>query len=128
MSSFKVRDLVQIKESLSQLLNSRLSVKTSYRIVKFSKRVIKELDDVEKARIEYINANGVKNAKGEMEVPPEKVAEFREQMDEVLDEVVDIPVMKVNVGELEGSALTVGDIANLDFLIQEGEETNGAHA
>jgi hypothetical protein len=120
LGKFKIRDLKAIETSLSKLLDSRLPVKTSYRLTKFSKKIMKELGDLEKARLKFINDFGVKNGKGETEVGPERMGDFRKQMDALLDEEVELPVMKVPLADLEGSLLTAADIANLEFIIEGG--------
>ena len=118
MERFTIRQLKEIEPSLSRLLDAKLDIKVSYRITKFTKKVLKELMDVERARQKYVQDHGIV-IDGRRQVPPLGVEEFQKAMDALLDEEVEIPVMKVKLEELAPGNLTVADVANLDFIIED---------
>jgi hypothetical protein len=119
---FKVRDLLMVRPSLEALLNARLkSVRAAYRISKLMKKVIKELDDFEEARSRFVTDHGTKDAEGryQIEKTSPEFDKFVAAMDALMNETVEIQVMKVSLKDLEGAALTAAEIINLDFLIQD---------
>lgn len=122
MVTFTLKQLTDIQGSLVALLAAKLDVRTSYRLTKFSKKVKAELTDLEEARQKLVKEMGEMDPDrndGNLRVKPALLQEFNERMEEIKKEEVEIPVMKVKLADIEKANMSVIDIANLDFMIEE---------
>lgn len=115
----KLKELNDIKGSIARLLVApNISAKVAYRATKFSKKLAKEIDDLEEQRVALVRKYGVEE-NGNYRVPPSRLPEFEAEFNQLLEEEVEIPVLRISVDELEKAGLTMLDFANLDFLIEE---------
>lgn len=118
--TLSLKELVDIRDSLGRLLNAPLKIRASYRATKFSKKIVKELEDLDKARKELIIRYGERmDADGNFKVKKENTEAFQKEYDSLLEETVELPVMKLTLEEIEVAGLTMLDVANLEFMIEE---------
>jgi hypothetical protein len=121
--TFTLKELQSINSSINALLNCKLPARESYRVTKLSKKLIAEQNHLFDARETLIKKYGEPNGAGGLKVKDENVLMFNNELDELLKESVEFPVMKIKLSVIEKYDLTVADIANLDFMIEEDAPT-----
>lgn len=121
MVTFTLKQLQDIQVSLIHLLEAKLEVRISYRLTKFSKKIKDELTDLEEHRQKLVRKYGEPDPKDDssLRVKPALNDAFKADMDVILAESVEIPVTKVSLADIEKASLSVIDVANLDFMIEE---------
>ena len=124
-----------MKVKLSKLWNSQkalgalnvikdLPIKTSYWIGKNTKKISREVTEIEEKRKELVKKYGVENDKKETSVPQEKMEEFSKEFYDLLDTEIDVDLRIFNIDEFTGkSGLTGQDMLQIDFLFEEVKET-----
>ncbi len=115
----QVRDM---SKSIGVLLNAKLPIATSYRVLKMAKRLNDELKTAEKVRSRLVDKYGEAQPDGSTTVPAAKLASFRAEYDELIAETTTIEVIPLKLSELEGAGLALIDLINLEFLIDPSQE------
>ena len=105
--------------SLNALLQSKLPIRASYRISKLSKKIAAEQKHLIDARNDLVKKHGEEDERGNYSVQPSAIKAFTQEWDALMKETVEFPIMKVTLEEIKDAQLMVGDVANLDFLIEE---------
>jgi hypothetical protein len=128
---FKLKEIFEIRDSLIKLLNMELSAKINFRLAKVTRALKTELQDLETERQKLVEKYGEKDEAGNITVT-KQLKEFNTEWEKVLEEEVDILIVKVPLEELDGNVyidsqgtkrkLTMIDVANLEFLITEAHE------
>lgn len=123
-----IKELIDGREAINLLLNKRLRAKTAYKVSKASRYIDYALRDFEPIRSQTRDKYGtvVGNTmmwKGETEEDRKiNEASFREELDELMREQVEIPITPINPDEL-GQQETFEPMIffMLDFLFEEQE-------
>lgn len=119
-----VKHLDEIKQTLSKLLTaSGIPVRVAYRATKFSKFVQKEVTELEEQRLALVRKYGKEDGHGGVRVMPDQEEAFKLDYEQVLEEEVELPEIKIKVDDLANAGLTMLDIANLDFMLVEVDPT-----
>lgn len=120
----QLKELNKVKNSLAKLITAEdIPARAAYRATKFSKKVVAEIDAMEEARVALVKKYGVDDGSGRFNVLPENDKKFQEELDVLFSEEVELPDVKIAVGDLEKVKLAMLDYANLDFLIVETDPT-----
>lgn len=120
----KLSELNKIKVSLSKLITAEgIPARAAYRATKFSKKIVAEIEAMEESRIALVKKYGAEGEGGRYEVKPENDEKFKAELDELFAEEVELPEVKIAVGDLEKVNLTMLDYANLEFMIVEVDPT-----
>lgn len=112
-------------DSLVKLANvHNLKAKVGYKVGKMVRAISKEVDAVGKARNTLFEKYGAKtlNEEGQeiLQVPPERIAEFQDELEELLQEPIELPHDKLKLSYLEAAhGLTPLDFIKLDYLIED---------
>lgn len=129
VKKFTLKELKDIQDSLARILDARLPARVGYRMTKFSKRVIEELQDMINARDKIIKKLGERKEDGNWKVKPENLAKFQDELEELWKEEIELPFMKIKISEIENvrddrgqPVLSMLDIANLEFMIEDPPE------
>lgn len=112
-------------ESLTRLANvQNLRSRVSYKIGKIVLGISKEVDAVGKVRESLFAKYGAKTLSEDgqeiLQVPPEKLDEFRSELEELLQETIELPYDKIKLSYIEAAhGLTPLDFIKLDYLIED---------
>jgi hypothetical protein len=119
-----IRQLLSGYEVLGKLATANLPVVTSYRLNKLFRRIPGELEEYERARISLVEKYAEVPVEPEDEskirkVAPENQEKFREELDLVLDEVVEIPFTLVKPEDLGKFEISPIELQLVDFIFAE---------
>lgn len=116
---FTLKQLNEVWPSVEKLMQSKLDVVVSFRIKGFSKAITVEMRDFIEARDKLIKQYGKPVEGTRFQVITENAIAYGAAIDDLLKQETDeIPSAKLTLEEVKNSELTVGDIANLDFLFE----------
>ena len=120
-----LKELNDIKSSLAKLITAQgVPARVCYRDSKFTKKVAKEIETLEEARLVIVKKYaGPADPQGNISVLPENTVRFKDEFDALLKEEVELPDVQVAIGDLENAGLTMLDFANLDFAIVDVDPT-----
>ena len=129
----KLKTLLNARESLSILNHTKgLGVVTAYRIMKNVDTVEKELKYYDKKNLELCEKYGVRDDKarlivenGVCNIKIECAEQFREEEKELkklLDETVEISIVKIDIEALDKAGLAPAQLAAIEFMLNIKEE------
>lgn len=120
---FKLGELRRMGPSLTRLSDKELPIGVSYRLSKFLTKVSSELVAVEKERVKLIQRFGNMDPdRQKIEVPPDKITDFRQAFDALLMEEVDIDVTPMETKELGDIVISPQDLMFLEKIISVSQE------
>ena len=100
----------------------KFPIKINFYLQKNLNTLIALAKEIEKQRIEIIQEYGVENKETQkIEVPPEKIPEATEKMNELFDLTQEVQIYKVNLDAFGDMSLTAGQMQALMFMINEEE-------
>lgn len=117
----------QFIEAFSRLANSTMSVKVAYVVTKIARAIADETKDMETVWRKIIEEFAVKgedgkiapDEKGNVNLIPEKLEDFRVKADEFHKIIFDAKGRCLQISELEGINLSPSDVMALEGLIVE---------
>lgn len=118
----KIADILNKEKSLAEVLTKEVPVKAGYRLGRNLNKINSELRDYNNKRNELIKKYGEKNKKGDIEVKQggEQWDNFSKDLGQLLDEEIEVDLMKVNLEMLGDIKIKSTDMAHLvDFIIEE---------
>lgn len=121
----KLKQLIeQIAPSISHIAQVKLPVKVAYRLAKNIRLLQPELDAFNEARTKLVTKYGTPESDGvNFRLDGENGAAFAKDINSLLDEDVNIALMRINLDELGSIDLEAGHIANLmDVIIYDVEQ------
>lgn len=124
MPQFTGKEFSQIAGSISALLGARLDVYAAFKIRKFAKAAMEELRELEETRLKLIKQYGEIMPDGEnFKVSPERKEQFDAEWEKILSEEIVLPNVEppIKVRDLEKANMSVIDIVNLDFLLDQDD-------
>lgn len=119
----KLGKLKQAEESLKKILNADLPIQEAYKLSRMVARVSEELTAAEKMRVDLvIKKYGTQKEDKTWFIQPEKLEEFYNEYNKLLETEVDVPIVKIKMETLNGTKLSPIDLHNLDFIFEEEQE------
>ena len=89
----KLGDIVKAQNSYEELMRTKMPPKAAYWLMKAGRVIDREIETFMKTRDRLIKEIGTHDEeKDTYTVPPEKQAEFTEQMDELLEQELDVNI------------------------------------
>lgn len=121
--SFKVSDLLLMRDSLQNLMDQPIPVRATFAAKKMLKRFGEELDAFQQAHNDLLKKHGEPDKEGgtRYTVPPENLERFRAEVQQLMDVEVTIPITRFKLRDLENTRLKARDVVVLEELI-EGED------
>lgn len=122
------RELLNKVQVLSVLSNKQLPVKVSYALAKNINSINKELKIYEEEKLKIAKECSLKDESGNPKIDnnqyvliEDKKEVFSEQVNELLDIEIDLPIRQVNVNELLNSSVefSPAELMELDFMLVE---------
>jgi len=120
----KLRDVADpdVRASLTNLVQVKLPAKVAHKLAKFAKQINAEFQDFNTTRDEIIRKIGVEDKeKSVIQVPPEKMDDFKREITELLEEEISVDFEPIHVNVLGDAILTPADLANLSFMFIDNE-------
>jgi hypothetical protein len=123
--NMKLKILVESLEAIKVIANQKLPVTTAYKLSLFLKKVDPELTTWETKKNELIKELGNKQVDekgketGNFVVAPEKVKEFTEKIDAILNEKITIVIPEIKLKDLGDLKIEPRYLAGLDWMIKE---------
>lgn len=127
MPVIKVKQLLNIAGTINALMGAKVEVHTAFKLRKFIAEAVTELQAIDEARQNLVKKYGeiLPNSGGQFRVKDEHAEEFSKEWEKLVSEDVVLPNIVIRVSSLEKASLTMGDIANLDFILDQ-EDTGEA--
>ena len=114
-----LKELQVISGAINEFLASKPSAKVSYRLSKLLKRLVAEQSHTNEERDKLFHKYGTIQDDGSLKLSKATIPLFNEELDALMAEEVEFPVMKIKLSELDGLGLTAGAVAHLLFMIEE---------
>lgn len=122
MMKIKLREIIDMQNSLGVLVQLKVPAKVAFKLGKAAKQVNVEFQDFNKAREDLIMRLGTKNEDKQLiEVPPEKIEEFRREIQSLLEEDVSLDFEPISLDCLGEATLSAADMANLSPFFTDSE-------
>jgi hypothetical protein len=98
-----------------------LPIKTSYWLGIRTKKLMKEIEEIESKRLELVRKYGVlESGTKNMSVPEDRMNEFVKEFNDLLATEVELDIQKFNISDFEGNSTISGeDMVLLSFLFNE---------
>jgi hypothetical protein len=127
MKKITLKDIKDAEQSISQIVSAKVDFKLAYRINKIMSKLIVQMEEIEKMRIEIIEKYAAPekdkdgNLTGRKQVPPEKHQAFNKEFIDYLQQPSDIEIEQIPYEMLETSGIKVSstDILALEKFIAE---------
>lgn len=116
----KLGDIVEAAQVIRELTEVRVPAKVAYRISVAADRIMRHAQRAEKVRADMITSYGTKQEDGNYMVPPEKVEEFRDELNALYDEEVELNLVPINVDALGEVMISPLTMYKLGFLWETG--------
>ena len=118
---FTVKELVDMNQALSNVLQKPLPIKIAYRLSRFGKRVMDELVVFEEIRVKLVEKKGEKNDKTGMFsiTDPIKRQEFQAEIEKILQEKVEIEFEVIDIDDLGDMKISASELMALAKVIYE---------
>ena len=103
----------------------KLPIKVNFYLQKNQTELLSLAQEIEKQRIEIIQELGIqKEGADQIEVPPEKIPEATEKINDLFDLTQEVKIYKVNLDAFGDIELTAGQMQALLFMIDDEEGDN----
>lgn len=113
----KIQDIVAAAPTIQKLSGISLPVKVSYNIARNLKKIQRELEPFEKARIELVRKHGNEDEEGKLVVKEENMQEFYKEMTELLEEEIEIDIRSIDIEGLAKIELSPTEMQLIDFML-----------
>jgi hypothetical protein len=101
----QLRQIVSSWESVNKLAQCELPPSAALRFARFVRAALPEFEAFEKHRKELIERLGAANERGDIVVPPEKMGQFEQDINAMLDQVLTLPdpqLTEADVADVKG--------------------------
>ena len=105
----KLKEIIDARDALMTLSQQKLDIKTAYNVSKLLRKINPELEELTKVRQDVIN----RLAPPGTEITPDVNQSIIQELNVVLEEVVDIPVNKIDLSG-KNLELTPREVMTLD--------------
>lgn len=115
----EIRALVAMKDALQKLAGCDLPIAVSYELQKTIQIYNKEIDIYSKQKAKIVNKY-VEVKDGKRFIPPEKLAEYTKEAEQLLDIKVNFPVKKIKISLLQANNVKMSslDLMNLEPILE----------
>jgi len=111
-------DIRLMKDPMIKLLDEPLPIKIAWKLTKLVKVFDKELGEIEEFRVNLIKKMGVSGEDGSIKVPDDKMEEFIEEFNELLQNEVEVDFEPIEVEQLGDIKIDTQSLIALDkFLV-----------
>ncbi len=118
----KLIKVLNSQEALKRLADTKLPVKTAYRVSKLVKALEKELKDFEDFRNSLIMKYGESQGGGQYKISEIDIAKFNDEINEVMETEVHLEFNSLKVNDLAEIDISATDMIVLDYLFEETNE------
>jgi len=120
----KLAELVQTKNSSEEIMSIPLDVNTAWILAGNFRKIEPFLKDFEKIRIQKIKEYGEEGENGQINVKPENINKFTNELSELLEKEIDVDIKQVAMTDFKTSDGKSVDISsailfNIYFMIKE---------
>ncbi len=113
---FQLGEIRNMKDPMTILLEKDIPIKVAWNLTKLVKKFDIELGEIENFRVMLVQKFGDKNDNGEVKVPPDKMDEFVNELNEVLGTEVEIDFTPISIDEFGDLHLSTKDLLSLDKI------------
>lgn len=113
MVKVSLKDLREASGSLNKILGAEIEFRLSYRLRRIADKVLSEMKQFEKFRLEMVEKYGEKDkVTGQIEVKPNspKMGLFKTELEKVLDDEVELNVQLIPIDLIEKSNIKLSAI------------------
>lgn len=112
-----------LAEQFAQNKDVKFPVKVNFYLQKNQSELLELAQEIEKQRIAIIQEYGITNEETQqVEVPPEKIPEATEKLNELFSLTQEVKIYKINLDAFGNIELTAGQMQALLFMIENDEE------
>lgn len=127
MINITLRELVDSSEIMKKLAQKSLKGKTAYYIARLLREIDKELTLFNETRGNLIKKYGEKDENGELKIDengnckflPEEMDKFYSEMNDILNDIIELNVNKIELNDLENLDFTPTEMILLEPFIEE---------
>lgn len=109
-------DLVAIRSDLNKLFECDIPIQTSWTLSKFIRQLESQYNDFETNRIKIVKKYIPEGAK---KVPEDKLDEFRDELQKLLDVELEIEVEPITIEDLGNVNISPIALSKMSFLFKE---------
>lgn len=120
-----LNDILKSRTALVILNNTKFKSAVAYKIMKNLKTIAEEEKLYEKQRIkickEFSNKDNEGNiviVDGKYDIPEERKSEYLAEIEELKNVVVDIPITKITLEEIEGAMLSPAQLDSVEYMLE----------
>ena len=114
--TFKLGEIRNMKDPLIVLLDKPLPIKVAWNLNKLVKVFDKELADIEEFRVDLIKKLGIENEDGSVKVPDDKMNDFVDEFNELLNQEMEISFEPISVDVLGDTTISAKDMMILERI------------
>ena len=130
MIKVKINDLLNSTEALQKLAGTELKAKLSWQVSRILKAADAEIQSFNETRMNVIKKYGEKDENGELvtdenqncKIAEGNVAEFSNELNELMMSEVEINANKLDINSLEDKEFTPAEMAQLEIFIDFHED------
>jgi hypothetical protein len=124
----KLSTIEAAREGLNVVLKFSMPVKLSYAVSKNLKKIVSELEGIEKSRLELVKKYGLTNEKGITQVTTENMETFTKDLADVLAAEVELDLWKISLSKLAeaGVRITPEQLMTMDDFIDDDTQVEPA--
>ena len=113
---FTLGDIRTMKDPMTRLLENDLPVKIAWSLTKLVKVFDKELSEIEEFRISLIKKLGSDDGDGSIKIPDDKMEDFIEQFNELLQTEIEVEFIPMEIDKLENLTINTKDLLVMDKI------------
>ncbi|MBS4535840.1 hypothetical protein GOQ29_09455 [Clostridium sp. D2Q-14] len=118
-----VQEVFNLNEGLEDIVHKELPIGVAFKIQRNMREVEKEYKITQDLRSKLINKYKEKDlANGKVKLKKDKLEDFYQELNELLDQTVNINVQKINVNELHSIKVTPKTLGLIHTILFEGDE------
>jgi hypothetical protein len=115
----KLGELKNAEMVLSKLAQAQLPMKTSFSIAKLIRASSEDLKDFEGKRIVLVKKYGDQKEDGNVQVKPENIEAFLNEMRELTDITLNIDVERIKLSDLQSLQFSAIELSALEPFIED---------
>jgi len=113
----KIREILESSSVLQKLTTTSLPVKTSYNILRNTRKISQEIEPFEKARTELVAKYGTEDESGKIVVTDSNLQIFYKEVGELLDEEIEVDIRPIKIDDLSDVKLSASELQLIDYMI-----------
>lgn len=118
--SFSLNELINMKDTLQKVFESKLPIRVSFRLSKLLNKVNSEFETFERMRFELFKRYGEEAENNQMMIKAEYVEIFTQEMTELLNQQILISFVPLSIDDLDGRVeLSPIDVSRLEKILAE---------